>query len=135
MFFLLYFFYVLPRHLVVSAHPISEARSINGSINYNSPSGWVNTPHVRGTFDLLISCLTTLSLCAWIAYHPNVPPKTPDIRNFGRQIMWMIIAIFVPEVVLFCLGAVVDFKAVEKRSDRTWKCSIQWVRRKARKPL
>ncbi|KAL2353190.1 hypothetical protein BJ546DRAFT_846997 [Cryomyces antarcticus] len=67
-----------------------------------SDSAWVQTPNVRGTYDLLLSCLTTLSLCAWTAYHPNVNPHHSRVRSFLRRLWWMTVAIFVPEIVLFC---------------------------------
>ncbi|KAF2004211.1 hypothetical protein P154DRAFT_379750, partial [Amniculicola lignicola CBS 123094] len=63
---------------------------------------WTSTPQVRGTADLLISCLTTLFLCAWTAYHPNVHRRRSEWHNFGHRIIWMSIAVLVPEVVLFC---------------------------------
>lgn len=32
-------------------------------------------PDTRGTFRLLVSCVTTLSLCAYTAVHLNIPAK------------------------------------------------------------
>ncbi|ORY17079.1 hypothetical protein BCR34DRAFT_60443 [Clohesyomyces aquaticus] len=64
--------------------------------------GWYSPPNLRGTFDLLISCLTTLALCAWTAYHPNVHSGRSQLQLIGHRILWMVIAVFVPEIVLFC---------------------------------
>ncbi|KAF2743529.1 hypothetical protein M011DRAFT_410288 [Sporormia fimetaria CBS 119925] len=64
--------------------------------------GWVSTPQVRGTFDLLLSSLTTLLLCAWTAYHPNVLCSRGVWRQLLHRSIWMAIAIFLPELVLFC---------------------------------
>lgn len=35
---------------------------------------WHAEPQGRGTYSILTSCLTTLSLCAWSAIHVNVDP-------------------------------------------------------------
>ncbi|KAH7138838.1 hypothetical protein B0J11DRAFT_515434 [Dendryphion nanum] len=67
-----------------------------------STVGWVEAPQVRGTFDLLLSCITTLSLCAWTAYHPNVHVARSEWRRWGHRVIWMLIAVFVPEIVLYC---------------------------------
>ncbi|KAF2688347.1 hypothetical protein K458DRAFT_384531 [Lentithecium fluviatile CBS 122367] len=64
--------------------------------------GWTSTPQVRGTFDLLLSCLTTLFLCAWTAYHPNVQVGRSEWRKTAHRCVWMVIAVFLPEVVLWC---------------------------------
>ncbi|KAF2008385.1 hypothetical protein BU24DRAFT_313500, partial [Aaosphaeria arxii CBS 175.79] len=63
---------------------------------------WTDAPQVRGTFDLLLSCITTLSLCAWTAYHPNVYYTSSGWRRLGHRALWMAIAVFLPEVVLYC---------------------------------
>jgi hypothetical protein len=64
--------------------------------------GWKSTPRVRGTFDLLLSCLTTLSLCAWTAYHPNVYAHRAGWKILSHRITWMLVAVLFPEVVLWC---------------------------------
>jgi hypothetical protein len=66
-----------------------------------NPSDWVTEPAGRGTYSLLFSCFNTLFLCAWTAFHPNVPPKESDTRFLLQRIQWMIIAVFFPELVLF----------------------------------
>ena len=64
-------------------------------------SDWVTEPNGRGTYSLLFSCFNTLFLCAWTAFHPNVPPKESDTRFLLQRIQWMIVAVFFPELVLF----------------------------------
>lgn len=64
--------------------------------------GWAQAPQTRGTFDLLLSCLTTLSLCAWTAYHPNIHFARSGWSRWAHRLSWMLIAVFVPEVVLWC---------------------------------
>lgn len=65
-------------------------------------SGWVSTPNVRGTLDVLISCSITIALCAWTAYHPNVHPNMSKLKHMQRRMCWVLAAIVVPEVNLFC---------------------------------
>lgn len=38
--------------------------------------GWVSTPNVRGTFDIIWTCVQTIVLCAWTTICPNIP--APD---------------------------------------------------------
>ena len=63
--------------------------------------GWVSPPNVRGTFDILLSSLTTLALCSWTAYHPNIRPKNTLWRSFWIRMLWMIMVILLPELVLY----------------------------------
>ena len=72
------------------------------NITTHLPHGWVSEPKGRGSWDLLYSCFTTLSLCAWTAFHPNVPVKESDVRFVFQRLRWMLIAVFLPEVVLYC---------------------------------
>src|SRR4051812_33110876 len=36
---------------------------------------WVSAPNIRGTSDILYSCLLTLFACIYTALHLNVPPR------------------------------------------------------------
>ena len=85
----------------VHASPVSIIRreSANGTESFET--GWVSTPDGRGTSDLLISCLATMFLCAWTAYHPNVRLKSTFRKDFPRRVLWLIVAVFTPEIVLF----------------------------------
>lgn len=69
-------------------------------------TGWVTTPPVRGTYDILLTCVTTLSLCAWTAYHPNIPKSTRSFwTKFLRRLNWVLAAVVLPElIVLFALS-------------------------------
>ncbi|KAK7540382.1 hypothetical protein IWX49DRAFT_555220 [Phyllosticta citricarpa] len=62
---------------------------------------WHPSPKTRGTYQLLLGCLTTLSLCAWTAYHPNVRPHRGTARALWRRFTWMLAAVVAPEVVLY----------------------------------
>lgn len=63
-------------------------------------SAWVASPPGRGTYDLLLSCATTLSLCAWTAVHLNVPGTKSGFRRTLHRLGWMLLAIVFPEQVL-----------------------------------
>lgn len=80
--------------------------------------GWVEGPTTRGTFGILLSCLSTFGLCAWTAVHVNVVPRNWfDVlpinphwftilcskivdRLWSYKLWWMLMAIFFPEIVL-----------------------------------
>lgn len=64
-------------------------------------TGWYSPPNFRGTWDLIISCVLTLSICVWSALHLNVfvgSSRRKD-RNI-RRLRWIVIGIFAPEVVV-----------------------------------
>ncbi|KAF2278252.1 uncharacterized protein EI97DRAFT_492768 [Westerdykella ornata] len=97
MFFWFSFLHILS---FVSALP---APSVSNQTD--STVGWVETPQVRGTFDLILACLTTLALCAWTAYHPNVHGSRKFWQQTAHRLLWMTIAVFIPEVVLYCASS------------------------------
>jgi hypothetical protein len=83
---------------------IATALPLHNATNTTPPTavGWTAAPQTRGTFDLLLSCLTTLFLCAWTAYHPNVIADIGQWRKLAKRVLWMVIAVLVPEIVLWC---------------------------------
>jgi hypothetical protein len=67
----------------------------------NESVGWVSQPTGRGTAGLIYSCLSTIFLCTWTAYHPDVPGPTwsRDERFRGRLGM-MLLFIYLPEAMI-----------------------------------
>lgn len=103
MIFLVGVIFISSNFFEISAYPLIQPRNLNNDSSYsNNTTAWVNAPKTRGTSDLLLSCLTTLALCAWTAYHPNIHPKTGFLGASFRRLKWMIVAIFLPEWVLYC---------------------------------
>ncbi|KAI1627818.1 hypothetical protein EDD37DRAFT_277949 [Exophiala viscosa] len=62
---------------------------------------WMPEPNVRGTFELLRSCLITLSLCVYAAVHLNVPCTTDKSKLLAAQVKWILCGMFAPELVVF----------------------------------
>ena len=68
----------------------------------NPPYLWVGEPRQRGTFGIILFCLSTLITCTWSALHFNVPTKRySHIRRSLFHAAWMIFALFAPEALLF----------------------------------
>jgi hypothetical protein len=71
-----------------------------------SPSepSYVPHPGSRGTIDILLSSVITLTLCVYTSIHLNI---TPPKKHFGIQnvwiykFYWVLIAVFAPEFVLY----------------------------------
>ena len=84
--------------------PVFHRFLISRTANSTAPAHnwWVHEPQGRGTWDIVYSCFTTLSLCAWTAFHPNVPFKDSDTRFAFTRVGWMLVSIFLPEMVLYC---------------------------------
>jgi hypothetical protein len=81
------------------SEPTLRIQNVTASMGPSEPS-WVSGPKNRGTLDLIVGCLTALFLCVWTALHLNVHPH-PGVRRYcWRNVRWMVMAIFLPEVVL-----------------------------------
>ena len=66
-------------------------------------AGWVSEPSFRGTFSILISCLSTLILSTWSVMHLNVPKKHGTAAGYiKRYFVWGFIGVFGPELAIWC---------------------------------
>lgn len=61
--------------------------------------GWQPALNSRGTADIIITCLITISLCIWSALHLNVPGEKGS--QFLAKLRWMALALVAPEIVAF----------------------------------
>jgi hypothetical protein len=66
---------------------------------------WVSTPNVRGTSDVLQSCVLTLVACIYTALHLDIPKKTTWQYLLWEKVKWSTVALFAPEVALFMAAA------------------------------
>ncbi|EQK99052.1 hypothetical protein G6O67_000721 [Ophiocordyceps sinensis] len=72
-----------------------------------SPSGFVNSPDIRSTMDIVWSCTSIIILSTWSVLHLTVPPelkpqsKLQQLRKqaylLGRKLVWMAIMLAFPE--------------------------------------
>ncbi|KAM0427891.1 hypothetical protein ACHAPT_007350 [Fusarium lateritium] len=62
---------------------------------------WVDSPNIRGTLDILQSCVLTLVACIYTALHLDVPTKTKWHRILISKVKWSLITLFAPEIVLY----------------------------------
>ena len=68
--------------------------------NLTAPA-WVDSPDVRGTFDILQSCILTLVACIYTALHLDVPIKTAWHEVLLYKLKWTAITLFAPEISLY----------------------------------
>lgn len=62
--------------------------------------GWQPEPGSRGTWSIIASCLTTISLCIWSALHLNMPTWIDSVwRIAWRKFVWLLCGLFAPELV------------------------------------
>jgi hypothetical protein len=73
--------------------------------------------HCRTVPAIIFSCASTMFLCTWVAYHPNVPknPEEAWWRKLFRRIRYMLVALLAPEYVFWnafeqWTGACNDFR-------------------------
>lgn len=60
--------------------------------------GWIASPQLRGTFDILSSCLIAILASTWTILHLNVPgARDSDTIKFFRKLKWMCFTIIFPE--------------------------------------
>jgi hypothetical protein len=62
--------------------------------------GWESGCDRRGTMSLIWGCLSTVIACTWTILHLN-PPSSVEAswRPRLRKVKWMLIAIFLPELI------------------------------------
>ena len=63
---------------------------------------YVSNPQVRGTLQIVWSCLTVLGLCTWSIQHPSVPIKNDELKPPSRQRRFGLAA-FTAFAKVFCL--------------------------------
>lgn len=63
---------------------------------------WVPPPIIRSSASILYSCIVTLLACVYTALHLDTPaPGSSTLRRFGIKVVWVIWAIFAPELVVY----------------------------------
>jgi len=74
---------------------------IFGTSNYTSPR-WVPDPNTRGTWGLVQTCVLTLGLCVYSAFHLNVFHLQCKwwVQLLVRA-KWLLVALLAPEFIVF----------------------------------
>jgi hypothetical protein len=87
----------LPLHPRGVPVPVGNITLLNEQI---APA-WMPPATVRGTVDILYTCLFTITLCVYTAIHINVPPRGASRRwRYLKKVKWTTIGVFAPELVL-----------------------------------
>jgi hypothetical protein len=63
-------------------------------------ASWVDSPEIRGTSDILRSCILTLLACVYTALHLNTPHEQGKWTALVSKIRWVFITLIAPEVAL-----------------------------------
>jgi hypothetical protein len=66
----------------------------------NETVAWQPEPTMRGTFNLLSTCILTLILCVWSAIHLNLPGEASGARKKVRRLIWIICGLVIPEYIV-----------------------------------
>lgn len=98
-------------------------------------TNFVPSPPVRGTLDILWSCLSIFVLCTWSVYRPNVPSqaepqnKKQMLRKhlylFKRQMWFALRMLFIPELEMASAGlqllsAIKTSKHAKRTKEEGW---------------
>lgn len=74
---------------------------IFGTSNYTSPR-WEPEISTRGTWGLIQTCVLTLGLCIYSAFHLNVfDPKSTWWAELLVRAKWLLVALLAPEFIVF----------------------------------
>ena len=97
--------FILKLAYPVHSLPIdNKTAGMGNALNGTSASftGWKQNPRTRGTLQIISTCLLTLTLCVWTSLHLNIPRRNlSKIRRLADKIAWVLVGIFVPELVLY----------------------------------
>jgi hypothetical protein len=86
---------IIPRDFVDAA--------TNATSSVSSSMACDDVHHCRTVSAIIINCASTIFLCTWVAFHPDVPEKPDDVwwRKFLlRRIRFMALGLVAPEYVL-----------------------------------
>ncbi|KAF3807803.1 hypothetical protein GCG54_00007537 [Colletotrichum gloeosporioides] len=92
---------------------ITEQNGDSKALSAISAASWVDSPKVRGTVDILLTCVVTLVACVWSVLHQNI---------------WTLIAILAPDTVLVVAanqmiaarGLRKELKMLQARKNKTY---------------
>lgn len=62
---------------------------------------WQSDPSVRGTFDIISTCISTLLVCVWSAVHIGIPENPKSPWSLRQKFQWMVIGILAPDYVAY----------------------------------
>lgn len=94
------------------------------ALNTLTATGWVNPPGLRGTSDIIWSCLLTLAACLYTGLHLNIPPDSTSFKQFWYRLRYVPLAWLAPEFFLF--------RSVREFVDACW---LMWTMTKKFKVL
>ena len=110
----------------ISTAPIEPLLSAAGgnhtTLKTQISPAWVSSPGVRRTSAILWSCIVTLTACIYTAIHLNVPlPHEGSGRFLWRKSKWVALALFAPEIVLYCaLSQLLEAQKFKKEMNILW---------------
>ncbi|KAB2581115.1 hypothetical protein BFW01_g10745 [Lasiodiplodia theobromae] len=82
------------------ALPVIVVKQQSDTVDSTVDSAWVSSPNVRGTYGLILGCLATSFLSAWIAWHPNFNPGRSQVKLLFERLLWIVAVMAAPEIVL-----------------------------------
>lgn len=92
----------------MNVHEAIEANAHNQTALWNLPAtGWVNPPRLRGTSDIIWSCLVTLTACLYTGLHLNIPPNSTSLGQFWYRLKYVPLAWLAPD--FFLIRAVREY--------------------------
>ncbi|KAH6662392.1 hypothetical protein F5X68DRAFT_178203 [Plectosphaerella plurivora] len=80
---------------------IRSNRENQTALNTMLAPAWVETTELRSTFSIIQTCLLTLVACIYSALHLDVPRRTDFWYRFGVRMLWVALALFAPEIVVY----------------------------------
>ena len=105
--------------------PLGNTTALNKEIY----SGWMPPPQVRGTSDILYTCLITISLCIYTAIHPNIP-RSKKRKLWIQRTLWVLTGIIAPECVLWTA-----VKQLYEAKRLVIDLKTEWLRQKSSDPM
>ncbi|ORY16036.1 hypothetical protein BCR34DRAFT_441792, partial [Clohesyomyces aquaticus] len=65
-------------------------------------TGWYSSPNLRGTIDILWTCLFTIFLCCWTAIHPTIPsPSATWKQTYLDRTIALLAGAIAPEIFIY----------------------------------
>ena len=95
------------------------------------PTNCVDGRPKRTLSNIIWSCVSTTTICAWAAIHPNIPPREGPVKRTLRRLELMFWAIVAPEILpAWALNqrlAAMTIRDMYNKKRGEFSCLFQWT--------
>lgn len=98
---------------LISAHPLPNVSHLADAFERNTSLACNDIYHCRTMWGIVQGCATTVFLCTWVSYHPDLPnPRHTEMRVAFVRLATVCLSIILPEILV--VKAAKQWREVQK---------------------